>query len=264
MVIDRSELSRSRTGIHGGLRRGAAAAAVGAVLVLSAGVPASQAADGSTDPTEPVRLAAGTDLTSGDGLLKGLLGGSGDYSVTASPEPSPSSPSTTAPATTAPATTAPAATAPVTTAPAPTATAAPVPTSAPPSSVAAPQGAAPAAAVPPSSVPAPQTPVPGTGAPANGSGTQAGQPGAPVQTGDAAPEDAGHPGTTSGQPTPRRSEATPVSGPKRSGNAAASQQQMGSAGEAEPAIEAAKIWLGVGLVGSAGAAGLLFARIRRI
>jgi hypothetical protein len=33
---------------------------------------------------------------------------------------------------------------------------------------------------------------------------------------------------------------------------------------AEPAAEAAKVWLGVGLVGSAGAAGLLFVRIRKI
>jgi hypothetical protein len=33
--------------------------------------------------------------------------------------------------------------------------------------------------------------------------------------------------------------------------------------QSEPAAEAAKVWLGVGLVGSAGAAGLVFTRIRR-
>jgi hypothetical protein len=32
---------------------------------------------------------------------------------------------------------------------------------------------------------------------------------------------------------------------------------------AGPAAETTKVWLGVGLVGSAGAAGLLFARIRK-
>jgi hypothetical protein len=43
MVNQKSEETRTLTGFHGGLRRGAAAAALGAVLVLSAGVPASNA-----------------------------------------------------------------------------------------------------------------------------------------------------------------------------------------------------------------------------
>ncbi|BAS09929.1 hypothetical protein AHiyo4_33510 [Arthrobacter sp. Hiyo4] len=86
MVIYRSEFSLSRTSIHGGLRRGAAAAAVGAVLVLSAGVPASQAADGSAEPTASAEVAADGDGVSG--LLNGLLGGSGGQ-TTASPVPTP-------------------------------------------------------------------------------------------------------------------------------------------------------------------------------
>jgi len=58
------------------------------------------------------------------------------------------------------------------------------------------------------------------------------------------------------------SKATPRTGfPQAVGRAAQSQQQMTA--QAEPAAEAAKVWLGVGLVGSAGAAGLVFTRIRR-
>ncbi|MFB0836507.1 MULTISPECIES: hypothetical protein [unclassified Arthrobacter] len=53
MVSNRSELSLSRTGIHGGLRRGTAAAAVGAVLVLSAGVQAALADDAVSTPQDP-------------------------------------------------------------------------------------------------------------------------------------------------------------------------------------------------------------------
>jgi hypothetical protein len=44
MVDQKSENFRTLAGNHGGLRRGTAAAALGAVLVLSAGVPASNAA----------------------------------------------------------------------------------------------------------------------------------------------------------------------------------------------------------------------------
>ncbi|QDG67673.1 hypothetical protein NIBR502772_17020 [Pseudarthrobacter sp. NIBRBAC000502772] len=67
------------------------------------------------------------------------------------------------------------------------------------------------------------------------------------------------------QPTDTHStNATPVSGPGRHGNAPASRDNMASATAAAAAAEPAKVWLGVGLVGSAGAAGLLFARIRQI
>ena len=53
MVSNRSELSMSRTGIHGGIRRGTAAAAVGAVLVLSTGVQAALAEDAPAPPQDP-------------------------------------------------------------------------------------------------------------------------------------------------------------------------------------------------------------------
>ncbi|MDP9888153.1 hypothetical protein J2X98_001740 [Pseudarthrobacter enclensis] len=58
MVQHRSELSMSRTGIHGGIRRGTAAAAVGAVLVLSTGVQASLADDAVPPPQDPAAPAA--------------------------------------------------------------------------------------------------------------------------------------------------------------------------------------------------------------
>ncbi|MDI3193154.1 hypothetical protein QK290_00475 [Pseudarthrobacter sp. AL07] len=96
-----------------------------------------------------------------------------------------------------------------------------------------------------------------TGLPA---GTQPdGQPGASADgTQDSGP--AGDPAAD--QPT--GADATPVSGPGRHGNAPASRDNMASATAAAAAAEPAKVWLGVGLVGSAGAAGLLFTRIRKI
>jgi len=50
----------SRTGIHGGIRRGTAAAAVGAVLVLSTGVQASLADDAVPPPQDPAAAPAAT------------------------------------------------------------------------------------------------------------------------------------------------------------------------------------------------------------
>ena len=85
MVTHRSNVQKTQTGHHGGLRRGTAAAALGVVLALSAGAPASHAATGVR------RLRSGRD-----GLavhrprrrwLDGLLGPS------TTPSPSPSSPS---------------------------------------------------------------------------------------------------------------------------------------------------------------------------
>ncbi|TQJ41612.1 hypothetical protein FBY33_3729 [Arthrobacter sp. SLBN-112] len=64
----------SRTGIHGGLRRGTAAAAVGVVLVLSAGVQASLA-DDAAPPQDP--LVQATAVASGgsddDGTPRGKV-----------------------------------------------------------------------------------------------------------------------------------------------------------------------------------------------
>ncbi|WP_426990184.1 hypothetical protein [Pseudarthrobacter sp. Y6] len=254
MVIYRSEFSRSRTSIHGGLRRGAAAAAVGAVLVLSAGVPASQAADGSTDPTVSAEVAADGDLDGVNGLLNVLVGGSGGRS-TASPEPTPAPSSSSTPTATATPSPAPTSTAPTSSEPT---------SSAPTSASPAPQGAtsqgtAPQSPGSPSSAPAPLSTSRDAGSPA---GTQPnGHPGAPA----GGTEDAGQEADPAAdQPTQDAHNATPVSNPKRPGNAPASREDMASATEAAAAAEPAKVWLGVGLVGSAGAAGLLFARIRRI
>ncbi|MCP8998585.1 hypothetical protein NFC73_02375 [Pseudarthrobacter sp. RMG13] len=250
MVIYRSESSLSRTSIHGGLRRGAAAAAVGAVLVLSAGVPASQAADGSAEPTESASVAADGDLAGVSGLLNGLLGGSGGQ-ANASPEPTPAPSGSSTPT--------------VTPSPAPTS---PAPTSSAPSTSASPapqgttpQGTAPQGAVPPSGAPAPLSTSPD--AAGSAAGTQPnGQPGAPADVTRVAGQEAD---PAADQPTDAHStNATPVSGPGRHGNAPASRDNMASATAAAAAAEPAKVWLGVGLLGSAGAAGLLFARIRQI
>jgi hypothetical protein len=257
MVIYRSEFSRSRTSIHGGLRRGASAAAVGAVLVLSAGVPASQAADGSTDPAASAEVAADGDADGVNGLLKGLLGGSGGRS-TASPEPTPAPSSSPAPTASATPTSAPTSTAPRSTAPpssAPTTSASPAPQGT------TQQGTAPQSTVPPSSAPAPLSTSPdAAGSPA---GTLPnGQPGAPANgTQDAGQE--ADPTADQQMQDAHSANATPVSNPKRPGNAPASREDMASATEAAAAAEPAKVWLGVGLLGTAGAAGLLFARIRR-
>ncbi|MFC7848963.1 hypothetical protein ACFUTU_10875 [Arthrobacter sp. NPDC057388] len=68
MVNQKSDGFRSLTGFHGGLRRGTAAAAFGAVLVLSAGVPASNAAtselpaSGLLGDSEQTGSGAGTGL----------------------------------------------------------------------------------------------------------------------------------------------------------------------------------------------------------
>ncbi|HEY8754361.1 MAG TPA: hypothetical protein VIM40_12030 [Arthrobacter sp.] len=258
MVIYRSKFSRSRTSIHGGLRRGAAAAAVGAVLVLSAGVPASQAADGSTDPTEPAQIAVDGDLSGVNGPLKGLPGSSGELS-TSSPEPAPAPSGSTAPTATATPTPAPTSTATTSSAPASSATAAPQGT--------APQAPTPKSTPSPSGAPAPvsTSQAPATGSPAGSpAGTQPnGQPGVPA----AGTQDTGQDGDpTAERPTQdaQSANATPVSVPQLPGNAPASGENMASATEAEAGAEPGKVWLGVGLVGSAGAAGLLFARIRRI
>lgn len=61
MVDQKSDNPRTLTGNHGGLRRGTAAAALGAVLVLSAGVPASNAATPAW-----ITDAVSTDTSSAD------------------------------------------------------------------------------------------------------------------------------------------------------------------------------------------------------
>jgi len=240
MVKYRSEHSRSRAGIHGGVRRGSAAAAIGAVLVLTAGVPASQA-DGASGSEEPdVQVTGGVQLPGVGGLLEGLLGDAS--TAPASPQPVPETTTiapSPVPATTVPTTPAPAAPQPPTGAAA-TGTAAPLAATSPldpgaaaaplqPEAAAAPEVSAGTAA----DIPAAQQPSAGDG----------------VAPSAAALMIAGATSTSR------------TGAPQAVGAPAQSRQQMTA--QAEPAAETAKVWLGVGLVGSAGAAGLVFTRIRR-
>lgn len=243
MVKYRSEHSRSRAGIHGGVRRGSAAAAIGAVLVLTAGVPASQA-DGASGSEEPdVQVTGGVQLPGAGGLLQGLLGDAA--TAPASPQPAPEattiSPSPV-PATTVPA---PATPQPPTTGAAATGTAAPLPATSPQGPIAA------AAPLQPEAAGAPAD------APDVSGGTAADIPAAeqPAAGDSAAP-------SAAALMTAGRTSTSRTGVPQAVGEAAQSRQQITA--QAEPAAEAAKVWLGVGLVGSAGAAGLVFTRIRRI
>ncbi len=85
MVNQKSEETRTLTGFHGGLRRGTAAAALGAVLVLSAGVPASNAVSlvPAPDPTTD-GAAATASVEAGVPLLDAVA------SVVLGPKPEPS------------------------------------------------------------------------------------------------------------------------------------------------------------------------------
>ncbi|WP_457962973.1 hypothetical protein M1E17_16015 [Arthrobacter sp. D1-29] len=249
MVKYRSELSRSRTGIHGGLRRGAATAAVGAVLVLSAGVTSSQADDASPDSGgSGAQITGAVQLPALGSLVDGLL----DPGGTAGSQPS-------RPATT--------------TAPAPTGTVSP---SQPPSTPIAPATSpVPAtSSVPPLSSGAQQGAAAGTGA-TTGAGLQSALPQpaaegsqpeqAPVQPEATQPEavqpEAGA-GQSSSVPSPSAGQAFRSGTLQAAGSPAVSRQGMTQAPENLP--ETAKVLLGLGLVVSAGAAGLVFAKIRRL
>ena len=222
---------------------GSAAAAIGAILVLTAGVPASQA-DGGSGADEPdVQVSGGAQLPVAGGFLQGLLGDS----AAASPQPTPVPEATTAspPPTTAspPPTTGAAATGTATPVPAPsplagTATAVPLqqPAAGQPAAASTAAGFAPGVA-----------------------GSEAGTPAASQPAAEGSEAAAATPAPTSSTPGPTATTRTGV--PQAVGGAAQSQHEM--SGQTEPAAEAAKVWLGVGLVGSAGAAGLVFTRIRR-
>ncbi|MDR6506370.1 hypothetical protein [Arthrobacter oryzae] len=84
MVIQKSEETRTLTGFHGGLRRGTAAAALGAVLVLSAGVPASHAVSLVPAPDTTTDAEATTSAEVGVPLLDAVA------SVVLRPTPDPS------------------------------------------------------------------------------------------------------------------------------------------------------------------------------
>ncbi|UZX03957.1 hypothetical protein F8G81_16130 [Arthrobacter sp. CDRTa11] len=244
MVKYRSELSRSRAGIHGGLRRGAAGAAVGAVLVLSAGVTSSQADEVSPDSGESGVQITGTVQLS---ALTSLAGGLLDSGGTAGSQPS-------RPATT--------------TAPAPTGTVSP--SQVPSTPIAPATSPAPStSSVPPLTSGAQQGTAAGTGAvlqpplPQSGAVVSAPEQ-APAQPEAAQPEvpaEAGA-GQASTAPSPTAGQAARSGTLQAAGSPAVSRQAMTQAPENLP--ETAKVWLGLGLVGSAGAAGLVFAKIRRL
>jgi hypothetical protein len=239
MVDYRSGLSHSRTGIHGGLRRGTAAAAAGVVLVLSAGIPASQAADGSPDPGSPdVQVTGTVQLPVVGSLVQGLLG-----SATQSPTPASTSPAPTASVAPAPATAAPA----------------PATASQPQAAGTPPAGTAPAGSAP--AVSGTRTATPGA---ASGMAPAAkGAVPAPQQADQpaSAPAESPAPDQPTSALTPTAGSTSRIGNLHAAGTPAGSRQSMAPA--PAPAVEATKVWLGVGLLGSAGVAGLVFARIRR-
>lgn len=327
MVYNRSELSTSRTGTNGGVRRGAAAAAIGAVLVLATSVPPSQAAEGSPSPGDPAVPAVDTQSLpvvaqlrgnsedaredapgqnrGKDANGKGREGnGQGPVSkqhANPSPAATPSAvPSALRPAVTA--TRQPDAT------PAPTAPAAPSP--APTSSAAAsgtPAASRPAAPADAGSAPASggkapgiASTVPGASEPPAGSTPAPAAPAAP-----AGPETSSEPaGTTparpaspgpdaAGDPTSARNDramtgaapgetsaariaeggqgayvpiySMPQAQPGWTPYAAAvpgNSARTSASLNAQPEPKSALVWLGSGLVGVAGAAGLVFFRLR--
>ncbi|MBP1232078.1 hypothetical protein JOE40_001722 [Arthrobacter sp. PvP102] len=225
MVIQKSEETRTLTGFHGGLRRGTAAAALGAVLVLSAGVPASNAVSlvPAPDTTDGADAAATTSVQAGvpslDVWASVVLGPKPDPTRPSAPgngkpkppgqrtQPTPSPTPTTDPVTPAPS--------PVPTSPTPSPSV-PSPSggTVPPSGTPAPSPAG-GAAVPPQ---APAAPAPGTGS------APAGIPAAPpVLPGSSAPvapaTGTTTPGPSAGVPAP--AGAARPSGSKAAGPAAA-------------------------------------------
>ncbi len=320
----------SRTGIHGGIRRGSAAAAIGAVLVLATGVSASQAAEVTPDPGDPAapitqqnkilpleasrqgQSAAARQDAPGqnrDGKdAKGKeSGGNGngkgkqaDPGKAASPSPSQSASAIAVPPALLPA---------VTATLSPTATAAPTPSAKPstaptasapgasrtpatPSatSAPAPSRTAPAtsAATPaPASAPAPDAAVPDTpetaaapaGEPAATAEAPASGPGKPAATGEGQAEGqagtdataapfAGTAATDRQATTASPLYSSPYAAPQAAGWTPYSTGTPGSAPRsnarlaAQPEPRSAMVWLGSGLVGVAGAAGLVLFRLR--
>jgi hypothetical protein len=318
MLYNRSDLSMPRTGIHGGLRRGAAAAAIGAVLVLTTGVPASQAKEGAPDPGAPA-----VDTTSlpvvplkgqsgdarqdapgqnregknGKGKAPADKGKGADPGQPASPSPvaTPSAsaipsalrpavkatPKPAAPSATAPASPVPTSSAPAASTPTPTRSA----TSAPAASATASSETAPGAA-PPVPVPVPESPAAGApAAPETPAAAVATTPAKPAPTPSAVAGDSSTTTTAAGQPAAAASAATTAAvtgGVRGQGGyvplyavprtqagwtpyaAAPNVNSVRSSAvlAAQPEPKSALVWLGSGLVGVAGAAGLVFFRLR--
>jgi hypothetical protein len=295
MVIQKSEETRTLTGFHGGLRRGTAAAALGAVLVLSAGVPASHAvslvpapdttSDGG-DTTATVQ--AGVPLL--DAWASVVLAPKPDPSDTGKPtppgqrsQPSPSPTPTTDPDWASPSPT-----------PTPTpsdggtpsqgttppSTPAPSPSNGPSGGGTAPSADPTLPAGTPAPAPAPSV-VPGTAAPAvPGSGPTSPAPaagGLPPNGASRLPSGSLSSGPAMSAPasawtstrmfgpanmaTLTSAGVVPLSGP---GFGVASAPVMRSAVSVSPIGDVSpQVWWGAGLVGLAAAAGFAFVRLRR-
>ena len=322
MSHNRSEILTSRTGIHGGVRRGTAAAAVGAVLVLAAGVPASQGDEGDPQPGStsapsrqdtpgqgpggkeagrgpraeprkettddggrPAREAAApspvpSTLSVPIPLLPAVTASLAP-SATASPSAVPSTPlplpsdvpeipSTALPATTVPV---PSLSSPgtLTGSPAPSAparqTAAGTPTGAPvPSSEPGTRAGQPAADLPGTDHPGtkhPSTEYPAAVQPGT---VQPGVPGDDVPPPVAGPEaGAGTPGSLGAAEAVQQDQAGEPGGrtPQAAGTLPGSRQRVGSYISTQPELQAATIGLGLGLVGLAAGAGVIYLRLRK-
>lgn len=300
MVYNRSELFTSRTGIHGGLRRGTAAAAVGAVLVLTTGVPASQGDEGIPQPGgdaaaagqdapgrnrggKGARQAAAPSILSVPTALLPAVSTSLAPAVTTAPAtgsvalatPLPSIPlPTPSDVPLLPAATAPAATVPVPSSPSPDLQAQQLPGAAAPAAPipeTAAQGA-PSGAVPvpvPASEPGGQLNGAAAGtAGGNPSGIElpageggAGQPGPGRESAAAGPEAPVPAAATHAAAAAAQEAGGPV--PQAAGVPRSAAQRAGAIVRPQPELEAVMIGFGVGLVGLAAAAGAAYFRMRK-
>jgi hypothetical protein len=296
MAYNRSELFKSRTGIHGGVRRGTAAVAVGAVLVLATGVPASQGDEGDPQSggnaavasrdapgqnrdgkeTKEARQAPAPAALSVPAALLPAVSASLAPAVTAAPTtgsaalatPLPSIPLPTpsdvplVPSAATPAVTVPV---PSTEPPAPQLTGATAPAAPTPDTAA--QGA-PSSAVPgPSSEPGGQAN--GTAARAvGGSPSGVELPAGQGATGQAGPGDEPAAGAEVLVPAAvTQAAAAPQEAGGRAAQAAgvpqSAAQSVAAAVRPQPELEATVIGLGVGLVGLAATAGAVYFRMRK-
>ena len=246
MVMHRSEVPETPAGHHGGLRRGTAVVALGAVLALTAGVPATQAATPTPRPDGPsASISVGIDDLIG-GLVDSPDASPSPTSGSASPEPTES----TAP---------------------PTSTA-PDPTETPEqrASRQASEPATPGTTAPGTSLP---QPVPAAPQPVTGQPTGTQQAPAPVQppaadtpaaaSGTAAGATAGKP-TASPSGTPR--SATTMSAAKEASPTATprSGDKMQAASSVQPSGPSALVGWGICLVAVSLGAGAVVLRMRRV
>ncbi|MCA4132338.1 hypothetical protein [Arthrobacter sp. M4] len=237
MVNQKPRFSQTRTGAHGGLRRVPASATLGAVLVISALIPAAPASAAVTGDA----LSVAIDGDPGD-LIAGILGGPPSKpkpSGTSTPAPSPTPLSTSAPG--VPATSQP-----------PAATGSPVTAAeqapAPPSQPSGATGAAVANEQPAPAQSAPQVPAnPGVKDPAEG------PPAAPASASPRAAEPAKRSTEPSAEAHPTGRSAESLEGRVPEATDAAVQAPV-------PAV----VWWGVGLVGFGVSAAGLYFRLRRL